>query len=167
MDPVVRAVAPGDGPALAQIWLENARYYAERFPDDFRVPDDDGLAEWLADEPVPDDAVLFVAEIDDVVGAFAYARLSRPDENARFQMLAPYVEIRAHVEALGTGDSFRRRGLATALVEACEAWARSHGAVQVSATTYLASEVSVPFWESRMGYGRRGVTFVKRLPPDA
>jgi GNAT superfamily N-acetyltransferase len=84
-----------------------------------------------------------------------------------FQMLAPYVETRTHVEALGTGDAFQRRGLATALVEACEAWAFASGAVQITATTYLCSEVSIPFWERRMGYSRRGVTFVKRLVPEA
>lgn len=81
----------------------------------------------------------------------------------RFRYLAPYVETRAHVEALGTADAFQRRGLATALVEAVEAWARRRGATQISATTYAASEVSTPFWERRMGYRRRGVTFVKRL----
>jgi len=167
VDTVVRPVAPGDGAALARIWLDNARYYAERFPADFRVPDEDGLAEWFEDEPVPNDAVVFVAELDGEVGAFAYARLSRPGAGARFQMLAPYVETRAHVEALGTADAFARQGLATALVRACEAWASSHGAAQISATTYLASEVSVPFWEARMGYRRRGVTFVKRLSPHA
>ena len=113
MEPTVRPVAPGDGAALARIWLENARYYAERFPDDFRVPDEHGLAEWFEENAVPDDAVFFVAEADGVVGAFAYARLSRPAADARFQYLAPYVETRAHVEALGTGDALQRRGLAT------------------------------------------------------
>ena len=28
---------------------------------------------------------------------------------------------------------------------------------------YHASEVSVPFWEERAGYTRRGITFSKRL----
>jgi GNAT superfamily N-acetyltransferase len=167
VEPVVRSVAPGDGAALARIWLENARYYVDRFPDDFRMPDTEGLAAWFEDEPVPDDAVFLVAELEGEVAAFAYASLSQPDEHARFQMLAPYTETRAHVDALGTGDAHQRRGLATALVEAAETWARSHGAAQISATTYLESQVSVPFWESRMGYQRRGVTFVKRLSKEA
>ena len=160
---MIREQRPGDGAGLARIWLENARYYVERFPDDFRIPDEDGLAEFF-DTPVPGpDAVTFVAEVDGEVAAFAYARMTYPDEHARFQYLAPYVEPRAHIEALGTGDAHRRRGLATQLVEACEAWARERGSKQVGTATYLESAVSIPFWEERMGYRRRGVNLVKRL----
>jgi hypothetical protein len=32
--PLIRAARPGDGQALARIWLENARYYVDRFPDE-------------------------------------------------------------------------------------------------------------------------------------
>ena len=159
---MIRPARAGDGPALARIWLENARYYVDRFPADFRLPEADGLAERF-ERPVDEDAIFLVAELDGAVGAYAFARIARPDEEARFQYLAPYAENRAHVEALGTGDAHLRRGLATRLVEACEAWARERGAVRISATTYAASEVSVPFWEERMGYERRGITFVKRL----
>jgi GNAT superfamily N-acetyltransferase len=163
LDAVVRPARPGDGAALARIWLENARYYVDRFPADFRLPDESGLAERF-DPPVDgEDAVLLVAELGGRVGAYAYATVSPPEDDARYQYLAPYAQARAHVEALGTGDAFLRRGLATRLVEACEQWARGRGAAQISATTYAASEVSVPFWEERMGYRRRGITFVKRL----
>ena len=41
----VRAARPGDGAGLARIWLENARYYVERFPEDFREPEEPGLGE--------------------------------------------------------------------------------------------------------------------------
>lgn len=161
-DPVVRPARPGDGAALGRIWLENARYYVDRFPDDFRLPAEDGLAERF-ERPVDGDAALLVAEVGGRVAAYAYVRLSPPEPDAAYQYLAPYAETRAHVEALGTGDAFQRRGLATRLVEACERWARERGATRISATTYAASEVSIPFWEERMGYGRRGITFVKRL----
>jgi hypothetical protein len=43
----VRAARPGDGAALAAAWLDNAHFYVERFPDDFRVPAEDGLAAWF------------------------------------------------------------------------------------------------------------------------
>lgn len=35
----VRAARPGDGPAIAQIHLQAARYYVGLAPDDFRIPD--------------------------------------------------------------------------------------------------------------------------------
>lgn len=162
----IRPAQAGDGAALARIWLENARFYVERFPDDFRIPCEEGLAEWFESglaRPRRADELHLVAVVDGEAAAFAYARLSDPGEDAPFQYLQPYVETRAHVEALGTGAAHARRGLATALVEAVEAWARERGAVSISATTYHASPVSIPFWERRMGYRRRGVTLVKRL----
>jgi len=162
----VRAARPGDGAALARAWLDNARYYVERFPDDFRIPDENGLAEWFEAglaQPLTASEVHLVATVDGAVGAFVYAQLSVPDEDAARQMLADYPYPRVHVEALGTANAFQRRGLATLLVEAVEAWAREHGARAISADTYLQSPVSIPFWEERMGYRRRSVRLTKRL----
>jgi ribosomal protein S18 acetylase RimI-like enzyme len=162
----VRATRPGDGAALARIWLDNARYYVELFPDDFRMPDEAGLGEWFEThlrKPRVADELHLVAIGDGSVGAFLFARLSEPDENASRQMLADYPHRRVHVEALGTANAFRQRGLATALVETAESWARDQGARAISAETYLESPVSIPFWEERMGYRRRSVKLTKRL----
>lgn len=162
----LRAARPGDGPGLAQIWLENARYYVAQFPDDFREPDKTGLVDWfetLLARPRDDSELHLVAVANGTVAAFVYARLTEPDEHANRQMLADYPYRRVHVEALGTAEAFQRRGLATQLVEAVEAWARERGARAISAETYLDSPVSIPFWEDRMGYGRRSVKFTKRL----
>jgi hypothetical protein len=43
----VRVARPGDGGALAMVWLDNARYYVDLFPGDFRMPDEAGLGEWF------------------------------------------------------------------------------------------------------------------------
>lgn len=162
----VRAARPGDGAALARVWLDNARYYVELFPHDFRVPEEAGLEDWFEAQlakPRHADELHLVAAIDGSVGAFLYARLAEPDENSSRQMLADYPYRRVHVEALGTADAFQQQGLATALVEAAEEWARELGARAISAETYLESPVSIPFWERRMGYRRRSVKFTKRL----
>lgn len=162
----VRVAQPGDGAALARVWVDNARYYVDLFPVDFRMPDEAGLGEWFEvrlDQPRRASELHLVAVVDGQVGAFVYARLTEPDEHASRQMLADYPYRRVHVEALGTADAFQRRGLATLLVEAVEAWARENGAHAISAETYLASPVSIPFWEQRMGYRRRSVKLTKRL----
>jgi GNAT superfamily N-acetyltransferase len=162
----VRAARSGDGPGLARIWLDNARYYVDLFPDDFREPDEDGLADWfetLLAEPGGDSELHLVAVADGEVAALVYARLTEPDEDANRQMLGDYPYRRVHVEALGTADAFQRQGLATQLVEAVETWARERGARAISAETHLESPVSIPFWERRMGYRRRSVKFTKRL----
>ena len=162
----VRPVQPGDGAGLARVWLDNARYYVQLFPDDFRMPDHVGLVESfearLARPPNPAELRL-VAVVEGEIAAFVSARLTEPDEGATREMLADRPYRRVHVEALGTADTFQRRGLATRLVEAVEEWAREQGAHFISAGTYLDSPVAIPFWEKRMGYRRRSVILAKRL----
>lgn len=166
MDLEVRAARAGDGEGLALVWLDNARYYVGLFPEDFRIPDEDGLADWfettLARAPGSSEQHL-VAVVDGAVVAFASARLIDPDEHGPRQMLANHPLRRAYVNALGTADAFQRQGIATQLIEALEAWAREQGASSITATTYGESPVSVPFWEQRMGYRPVGVTLTKRL----
>jgi hypothetical protein len=53
-------------------------------------------------------------------------------------------------------------GVATALVEASEEWGRAHGAVAVL-DTYVHSDVSMPFWEQRMGYAPQSMIVQKSL----
>lgn len=161
----IRAPRPGDGPGLARVWLDNARYYAALFPEDFRVPDENGLVDWFEASlarPREEAELELVAVVDGAVAAFVYARLTEPDEHANRQMLADHPYRRVQIEALGTASDFWRRGLATKLVESVEAWARDRGARAISAETYLESPVSIPFWELRMGYRRRSV-MTKRL----
>src|SRR5262245_15691186 len=134
----IRAARPGDGAGLARIWLDNARYYVERFPDDFREPAEAGLAEWFETalaKPRDEAELHLVAVVDGEVAAFVRARLTEPDEDAEREMLGDYPYRRVHVEALGTGDAYQRQGLATQLVEAAEAWARELGARAISAGT--------------------------------
>jgi len=162
----VRAAQPGEGAGLAEVWLENARYYVDLFPDDFRMPDELGLAESIEERLAASASasqLRLVAVVDGVVAAFVSARLIDPDEGAAREMLADRVHRRVHIEALGTANAFQRQGLATRLVEAVEAWAREHGARFISAGTYLESPVAIPFWEQRMGYRRRMVIIAKRL----
>jgi GNAT superfamily N-acetyltransferase len=163
---LIRDARPGDGAGLARIWLENAAYYVERFPEDFRMPDKDGLVEWLEGlvaHERSEDTLWLVAEIDDEVAGYVFAVLNPPDNDARFQMLPSREVTRLWIEALGTATAHQRRGVATRLVEAAEEWGRSRGAVVGGAETYLESEVSVPFWEQRMRYRRRSARFTKRL----
>jgi GNAT superfamily N-acetyltransferase len=162
----VRAARPGDGAGLAQVWLENARYYVDLFPDDFRMPEQVGLVESFEarlGRPQSTSELRLVAVVDGVVAAFVNARLTEPDEGATREMLADRPYRRVHVEALGTADAFQRQGLATQLVEAVETWAREQGARIISAGTFLESPVAIPFWEQRMGYRRRSVILAKRL----
>jgi GNAT superfamily N-acetyltransferase len=70
---------------------------------------------------------------------------------------------RLDIDVVATGESFRRRGVARLLVRSLEEWAREQGAAVALATTYVASPISVPFWEQGVGYERRALRYIKRL----
>jgi GNAT superfamily N-acetyltransferase len=67
------------------------------------------------------------------------------------------------VDALGVEERYRRRGVATRLMQAVEGWAREQGATLLSLETDLASPLSMPFYERRMAYHKRAVIFQKHL----
>ena len=98
----VRAAQPGEGAGLAEVWLENARYYVDLFPDDFRMPDELGLAESIEERLAASASasqLRLVAVVDGVVAAFVSARLIDPDEGAAREMLADRVHRRHHRQA--------------------------------------------------------------------
>jgi GNAT superfamily N-acetyltransferase len=162
---VLREPRPGDGAALARMAEENAAYYAEQFPDDFRVPDEEGRAAFM--EPAPEEntetSLALVAELDGKVAGYLEAQIEPPLESARYQSNPELGERRLFINYVGTRPQFWRRGVATKLVEAAEEWGRARGATIALCDTYLDSPVSLPFWEQRMGYRRRSVRLTKRL----
>jgi hypothetical protein len=50
MSVTVRPARPGDGAAIAQVWLSTAAYYADLDPAHFQVPRAEGLAQGWEDE---------------------------------------------------------------------------------------------------------------------
>jgi GNAT superfamily N-acetyltransferase len=161
----VREAVPGDAPAIARAHSENAAYYAGLAPDLFQVPDDEGLVEFV--EPTPADnsetSLLIVAELDGEVVGHLFAELFSPGGTDRYQSPAEMSEVRLFVQALSVLRDHWRRGVATALVEAAEAWGRERGATVALCDTWPDSPVSMPFWTSRMGYTTRSVRLRKRL----
>lgn len=164
-DAHVREARPGDGDAIAQMHIENARYYRALSPGSFRLPDEEGLTPFV--EPTPKSNshthLELIAEVDGQVAGHLVAHLIEPDESARFQMVPYLASRRLWIDSLGTLQRFWRRGVGSVLVEAAETWGRERGAVVSMCDTWLGSPVSLPFWESRMGYDRRAVILEKRL----
>jgi len=122
----IRDARPGDGEALARMWLEEGRYYAALEPELFRVPTEDGLAGWIEarlGRPLEGGRHL-VADLDGQVAGFALVRLDPATDPDRRQYVREVDETRVVIDAVGTAEAFQRRGVATALVEAAEAWAR-------------------------------------------
>jgi GNAT superfamily N-acetyltransferase len=164
-DLVVRPIRAGDEADIARMHLANSAYYAALAPELFRVPDDDGLLDFLApaDDENSDTTLALVAEVDGELAGMLYAHLIPPRDDARFQNTPVAGELRLFIDALGTFQSHWRRGVATALVEAAEDWGRERGVTVVECDTWHRSPVSLPFWQERMGYDKRSVRMQKRL----
>lgn len=159
----IRAARPGDGPALARLHLELAEYYVALAPEAFRLPDRDGLAEFLEPGADAEDRLLLVAEIDgDVAGSLA-AHLVPPLPSARWQIQPGLDRVRLSIDYLAVAERHRRRGIATRLVEAAEAWGRDRSAAVAITDTFLGSPLSIPFWTERARYQQRSVNLHKPL----
>jgi GNAT superfamily N-acetyltransferase len=165
-DVVIRPPQAGDGADLARVHLEACRYYHHLDPDAFQVPATDGLADWFEAwarrDPKPDHLRL-VAAVKGTVVATITAHLERPHPEADKQLPRDLGRVRLHIDALAVGESARRSGVATRLMQTAEDWGRDHGAAVALLDTYAASPLSVPFYEQRMGYSRHAVIFRKHL----
>jgi GNAT superfamily N-acetyltransferase len=166
VDVLIRAPRAGDGDGLARCWLDAAAYYATLNPDLFQIPQADGLAqrleEWLLNI-TSEDAHALVAEKNGQVVGFITAAVESPVENAAEQLLRDLGRVRVVMHALVVQEEHRRQGIGARLMESAEEWARSRGAVIALVDTYVGSPLSVPFYETRMGYSRRTLRFRKEL----
>jgi GNAT superfamily N-acetyltransferase len=161
----IRRARRGDGEGVAEVWRRVGAYYAALDPGYFQPPDTTGLAGGLDGviQRGGDDALALVVELDGHVMGWLSARVARPAEHARAQMMRQQGWIRLVVDALIVDPSAWRRGAGRALLEVAEEWGRERGAQLVRLETYADSPVSVPFYEQGMGYSRRSVVYEKRL----
>jgi ribosomal protein S18 acetylase RimI-like enzyme len=163
---VIREYRDGDAAGIVQISRENARFYARLAPDYFRLPDEDGFVDLIERDGDWRDAaenLALVAEVDGHVAGYLEATVHPPLETARWQAQRDLGEIRLQINFVGTADTYKRKGVASRLVEVAEAWGRSKGAAVAICDTYVDSPLSVPFWQRRMGYERRAIVFRKAL----
>lgn len=161
----IRKPRQGDGTAIARMMRENAAYYARLAPDLFRIPDVEGADGFAGPKPGdnPETALALVAEIDGEVAGYLEARLEPPLESARWQNQPELGTTRLFINFVETAPKHQRRGVATRLVDAAEAWGRDRGASAAVCDTWIDSPLSMPFWRHRMGYVPRGVIFRKTL----
>ncbi|TDP95085.1 GNAT family N-acetyltransferase [Labedaea rhizosphaerae] len=162
---ILRDAAPGDGPGLAQVWLDAARLFTEIDRAFFRVPDRDGLEEWfeqLIARP-REGKLLLVADLSGEVAGHLAATLHPPVPHAGRQLLADLGRHTMHVDVLAVAERWRRNGVGRALMDRAMGWARANGAVAVSLETELDNPSSMAFYEKTMGMRRQSVVFRKVL----
>jgi GNAT superfamily N-acetyltransferase len=162
----IRPDRPGDGAALAGVWLDGAAYYAQLDPRWFQVPEPPGLSEWF-DERLGsargEDHLHHVAELRGEVVGFVSAILQEPLDSASRQIVRHVGWRRVVVNALVVHSAFWRLGIGHQLLQSAEDWGRGRGARLVVLDTFADSPVSVPFYEHGMGYQRHSIVFSKQL----
>lgn len=161
----IREALPTDGAAIASIFREGSAYYVGLAPHLFQMPDEDGFLDFITPGPEDNSAtsLYIVAEVNGQVVGQLYAELISPTDSDRFQGNADLAEVRLFIHGLSVQRDHWRQGVATALVEAAEAWGRERGAVVALCDTWPDSPVSRPFWEKKMNYRSRKVQFRKLL----
>lgn len=160
-----RPARAGDGAGIARCWTDAGRHYIEVDPSRYQVPETAGLAEWFeASLARPDgDRTVLVVDREGAVAGFCAAHVERPVPEPWRQLQRDFGRVRVVIDAIAVAEDQRRGGVGTALMAAAEAWGRSLGAQAAFVDGFVAGPTAVPFYERRMGYGRRSVRFEKRL----
>jgi GNAT superfamily N-acetyltransferase len=163
---LIRVPQRGDGPGLAQNWLDTATYYAKLNSGLFQLHDTDGLADWCearALNSAAENTCMLVAERNEQIVGFVRATVHPPHPEAGYQLVRDLGLTRLVIDALVVQSAYWRQGIGTHLMNAVEGWGRSRGAVVAQLDTSLESPVSVPFYEQGLGYTRRALHFRKTL----
>jgi GNAT superfamily N-acetyltransferase len=148
-------------------WADAGRHVEGLDADIGQVPDTAGLVEWFEESlarPRPPGKIWLVAELGGQVTGFVEGVVEPPRADARWQIQRDQSRYRLMVGALAVSAAFRKMGIGTALMLAIEEAARSQGAEVALLDTNVRSDISVPFYEHQMAYGRRAVIFRKTLP---
>lgn len=170
-DVSIRVSRPGDGVECASLWREIGGLFAAMNPRTFRVPAEEGLAEWFEQIHAvyrnDADKVLLVAEVDGVLAGTVSASLHEPLDTADRQVQTDLARRRLHVDSLAVTGTRRSGGVGSALMRAVEEWGRSQGAEVVILETETNNPMSVPFYEQRMGFTAQAVIFRKEIDSHA
>jgi GNAT superfamily N-acetyltransferase len=161
-----RLVEPGDADALADLWMEFGRYYAELDSIQYREPEPDGLVDWFRDRLMQawgdDYTWLAAVRADRVVGAIQ-ARILRPSQDGRWQLVREVEHVVLKIDSLIVTGAERRAGVGRLLMKAVEVWGAARGASEAVVISAANSPTSVPFYEEGLGYQRKTIGFWKSL----
>ena len=139
--------------ANGEFLLRAAALACELWPDN---RPEDLLAEWEA--LAPGEGAVFAAVEDGVTAGFAQCQLRRDYVEGTDSSPVGYLE------GIYVREAFRGRGLARALLQACEGWARGRGCAQFASDCELGNAGSIAF---HLGAGfaeaNRIGCFTKRL----
>ena len=154
----IRLATSADLPALGRLGAQLMRVHYEFDPQRFMDPGTDsaeGYAWFLGTQLKDDDSVVFVAEDGDKVVGYVYAALEP----------ISWKELRdacGFIHDIVVEERGRRRGVATALMDAAMAWLKERGAPRVVLGTAEQNEGAQRLF-SRLGFRRTMVEMTKEI----
>lgn len=145
-EPTVRRARIQDYEAVSRLFDSLDTLHRERLPWMFRVPPSvPRTAEFFAETLTRDDAAVFVADADGIVGLAHGLMRAAPD-------LPIFVPQRWGVlDSLVVDAAWRRRGIGRRLAYAIDEWAFGQGAAWVEVSVYDVNDEARQFYEA-LGY---------------
>lgn len=140
-EPTIRTGTMDDFSPVCRLLGELDDHHVEIRPDVFQSFDDpEKLRERVTGFVDPDDAEMFVAVIDDIVG-LATVRI---DDNPNAPMFRP--GRRANMVDLVVDREFRGSGIAKLLLDRVVDWSRSRGLASLSTSVWNANQSALSFY---------------------
>ncbi len=141
---MIRPARPTDRERVLELWLELIDYHRKLRPD---VPRASGLRVAAAAEIARaldrDSCCLVVAEAGGRVEGFLLAEVEPAPTGASVEA------ARSWIHELWVAPEQRRRGVASALVDAADAFFRERGAARVAVRVESGNEDGLGFWRAR------------------
>jgi GNAT superfamily N-acetyltransferase len=158
----IRPAQKADKEACARLWQDFARALMARgLP--FRMPDEEGLADWCERQiqSAGDELAYFVADDNGEVVGMAIAQVKPPYPDARYSMAPHGGDTRVLLEDIVVAEKMRSQGIGAQLVDAVEAWARTKGATQLM----LNSDLNGPAakFYLKLGFERAAALYIREI----
>jgi GNAT superfamily N-acetyltransferase len=163
-DASIRRATPEDVPTLITLYREFHTFHVNGLPLWLREPkhrDDEQLRAALLDILANDAAAIFVVAADGAVVGLAEAYLRQDEADPS---VIPYHY--GYLQSLFVSDSWREKGLGSALLTAAQDWATLHGATQLRLSTWEFTVGPLDFYE-KQGYRTVKRTLVATLEGEA
>lgn len=150
---------PEEGEAILALFEETGRWHAERWPQDIRMPNPDGIRAELSElEEQDGSGFLLVADAEGIIVGLASAGLS-PAPNGGLNFYSGPI---MHIGDVVVTEAARRQGVGRRLMEELERRARERGAATIMLSLHVGNEAAQALYTS-CGYRFTDVNMRKDL----
>lgn len=148
---------PGDIDAVVELYVEEARWHSDHWPEDYRPPEfGEDFRKYLAESP--ESTCRIVAEVGERLVGFVTGHLQPEPKQSLVRQGGPFLVI----ADVAVTSAYRRRGIATLLLDALEGWARERRAGSLVLYVHDGNEPAKNLYENK-GFRRVSIQMRKDL----